>query len=85
MMSSIVSVRRGLSQNLISALYQAWNLKLMEVHTLSPLRIIYARRIIAIDSDVLRDLVPLYNFKNLKNTRGGVLLLVMLQAKRFLK
>ena len=28
----------------------------------------------------LRDLVPLYNFKNEKNTHGGVLILVKFQA-----
>ena len=31
--------------------------------------------------DALRDLVPLYNFKNVKNTRGRVLLLIKLHAK----
>ena len=31
--------------------------------------------------DALRDLVPLYNFKNVKNTRGKVLLLIKLHAK----
>ena len=31
--------------------------------------------------DALRDLVPLYNLKNVKNTHGGFLLLVKLQAK----
>ena len=30
--------------------------------------------------DTLRDLVLLYNFKNAKNTRGGVILLIKLQA-----
>ena len=30
--------------------------------------------------DVLRDLVPLVQFKNVKNTHGGMLLLVKLQA-----
>ena len=30
--------------------------------------------------DVLRDLVPLHNLKIVKNTHGGVLLLVKLQA-----
>ena len=51
----------------------------MEVHTLSPLGTVYAQLTI--------DLVMfcaiwnhLYNFKNVKNTRGGVLLLVKLQA-----
>ena len=29
----------------------------------------------------LRDLVHLYNLKNVKNTRGGVLILVKLQAE----
>ena len=31
--------------------------------------------------DVLRDLVPFYSLKNVKNTNRGVLLLVKLQAK----
>ena len=31
--------------------------------------------------DTLRGLDHLYNFKNVKNTHGGVLLLVKLQAK----
>ena len=31
--------------------------------------------------DVLRDLVPFVQFKNVKNTRGGLSLLVQLQAK----
>ena len=43
--------------------YQAWKLKLMEVHTPSPLRTIYAQRTIGLDSDVLRDLVPFVQFK----------------------
>ena len=30
---------------------------------------------------MLRDLVPLYNLKNMNNTHGGVLLLVKLQAR----
>ena len=34
--------------------------------------------------DVLRDLVPFAQFKNMKNTHGGVLLLVKLQAKTLL-
>ena len=53
----------------------------MEVHTPSPLRTIYAQRTIGLDSDVFRDLVPFVQFKNVKNTHGGVLLLVNLQAK----
>ena len=35
----------------------------MEVHTPSPLRAIYAQRIIGLDSDVLHDLVPFVQFK----------------------
>ena len=62
-MSSIVLFSRGLSRNLISTLYQARKLKLMEVHTPSPLRTIYAQRTIDLDSDVLRDLVPFAQFK----------------------
>ena len=31
--------------------------------------------------DALRDLVPFVQFQNVKNTRGGVLLLVKLQTK----
>ena len=53
----------------------------MEVHTPSPFRTIYAQRTIGLDSDVFRDLVPFVQFKNVKNTHGGVLLLVNLQAK----
>ena len=53
---------RGLSLSLISTLYQAWKLKLMEVHVPSPLRTIYAQRTIGSDSDVLRDLVPFEQF-----------------------
>ena len=34
--------------------------------------------------DALRDLVPLYNLKNLKNTQGRVLQLVRLQASTFI-
>ena len=34
--------------------------------------------------DVLRDLVPFVQFKNVKNTYEGVLLLVKLQAKNIL-
>ena len=30
--------------------------------------------------DVLCDLVPLYNLKNVENTHGGVLLLVLLKG-----
>ena len=63
-MSSIVSFCRGLSLNLISALYQARKLKLTEVHTPSPLRIIYAQRTISSDSDILLDLVLFVQFKN---------------------
>ena len=63
MMSSIVFFCQGLSLNLISTLYQARKLKLMEVHTLSPLRTIYAQRTIGLDSDVLHDLVPFVQFK----------------------
>ena len=63
MMSPIVSFFRGLSLNLISTLYQAWKLKLMEVHTPSPLRTIYAQCTIGLDSDVLHDLVPFVQFK----------------------
>ena len=63
MMSSIVFFCQGLSLNLISTLYQARKLKLMEVHTLSPLRTIYAQRTIGLDSDVLRDLAPFVQFK----------------------
>ena len=62
-MSPIVFFCRGLSLNLISTLYQAWKLKLMEVHTPSPLRTIYAQRTIRLDSDVLSDLVPSVQFK----------------------
>ena len=81
-MSSIVFFCRGLSLNLISTLYQARKLKLMQVHTLSPLRTIYAQRTIGLDSDVLRGLVPFIQLKKTaKNTHGGVLLLVKLQAK----
>ena len=35
----------------------------MEVHTPSPLRIIYAQRTIGLDSYVLRDLVPFVQLK----------------------
>ena len=35
------------------------------------------------DWDALRDLVPFVQFKNVENTRGGVLLLVKLQALAF--
>ena len=62
-MSSIVFFCRGLSLNLISTLYQARKLKLMEVQTPSPLRTIYAQRTIGLDSDALRDLVPFVQFK----------------------
>ena len=53
----------------------------MEVHTPSPLQTIYAQHTIDLDSDVLRYWYHLYNFENVKNTRGGVLFLVKLQAK----
>ena len=53
----------------------------MEVHTPSPLRAIFAQCTIGLDSDVLRDLVPFVQVKNVKNTHGGLLLLVKLQAK----
>ena len=62
-MSSIVFFCRGLSLNLISTLYQARKLKLMQVHTLSPLGTIYAQRTIGLDSDVLRGLVPFIQLK----------------------
>ena len=62
-MSSIVYFCRGLSLNLISTLYQAQKLKLMEVHTPSSLRTIYAQCTIGLHSDVVRDLVPLVQFK----------------------
>ena len=61
MMSSIVFFCPGLSLNLISNLYQAQKLKLMEMHIPSPLRNIYAWR--TSDSDVLHDLVPFVQFK----------------------
>ena len=35
--------------------------------------------------DALRDLVPFVKFKKVKNTHGGVLILVKLQASVFLK
>ena len=63
MVSSIVFFCQGLSLNLISSLYQARKLKLIEVHTPSPLWTIYAQRTIGLDSDVLRDLVPFAQFK----------------------
>ena len=63
MMSPIVSFCRGLSLNLILTLYQAWKLKLMEVHTPYPLRTIYVQHTISLDSDVLHDLVPFVQFK----------------------
>ena len=54
----------------------------MEVHTPSALRTIYAQRKISLDSDILCVIwYHLYNLKNVKNTHGGVLLLVKLQAK----
>ena len=81
-MSSIVSFCRGLSLNLISTLYQAWKLKLIEVHTPSPLQTIYTQRMIGLDSDVLHDLVPFVQLKKRENAHGGVLLLVKLQAKK---
>ena len=63
MVSSIVFFCQGLLLNLISSLYQARKLKLIEVHTPSPLWTIYAQRTIGLDSDVLRDLVPFAQFK----------------------
>ena len=62
-MSPNLSFYRGLSLNLVSALYQAWKLKLMEVHTPSPLRTIYAQRTFGLDSNALRDLVPSAQFR----------------------
>ena len=69
MMSSIVFFCRGLSLNLISTLYQARKLKLMQVHTLSPLRTIYAQRTIGLGSDVLRGLVPFIQLKKKKREK----------------
>ena len=63
MMLPIVSFCRGLSLNLISILYQAWKLKLMEVHSRFPLRTIYGQRTFGLDSKVLHDLVPFVQFK----------------------
>ena len=80
-MSSIVFSCQVLSLNLISTLYQAWKLTIMEVHTSSPLQMSYSQRTIDLDSDVLRDLVPFVQFKKCENTHGEVLLLVKLQAK----
>ena len=57
------------------------SLNLMEVHTPSPLWTIYAQCKIDLNSDVLRNLVPSVQIKNVKNTRRGVLLLVKLEAK----
>ena len=68
-MSSIVFFCRGLSLNLISTLYQARKLKLMQVHTLSPLRTIYAQRTIGLGSDVLRGLVPFIQLKKKKREK----------------
>ena len=62
-MSSIVSFCQGLSLNLIITLYKAWKLKLMERHTPSHLRTIYAQCTNGLDSDILRDLVPFVRFK----------------------
>ena len=62
-MSPNVTFYRGLSLNLVSTLYQAWKLKLMEVHTPSPLRTICAQRTVGLDSNVLRDLVPSAQFR----------------------
>ena len=53
----------------------------MEVHTPSPLQAIYVQCTMDLDSDVLCNFVPFIDFKNVKNTRGGVLHLVKLQAK----
>ena len=63
MISSIVSFCQALSLNTISTPYQVRKLKLMEVHTPSAFRTIYAQRTIRLDSDVLRDLVPFVQFK----------------------
>ena len=40
--------------------------------------------LIHIKCDALRDLVPFVQFKNVKNTHGGVLILVKLQASAWL-
>ena len=61
-MPYIILFCRGLSLNLISTLYHVRKLKLMEVHTPSLLRTIYAQRTIGLDSDVWRDLVPFVQF-----------------------
>ena len=63
MMWSIVFFCWRLSLNLISTLYQAQKLKLMEMQTPSPLRTIYVHYTIGLDSDVLHDLVPFVQFK----------------------
>ena len=63
MMWSIVFFCWRLSLNLISTLYQAQKLKLMEMHTPSLLRTIYAHYTTGLDSDVLHDLVPFVQFK----------------------
>ena len=61
--NDFISCILALSPNLISTLCQARKLKLMEVHTPSPLRTIDAQRTIGLDSDALRDLVPFVQFK----------------------
>ena len=62
-MPYVILFCRGLSLNLSSTLYHVRKLKLMEVHTPSPLRTIYAQCTIGLDSDVLHDLVPFVQFK----------------------
>ena len=62
-MPYVILFCRGLSLNLSSTLYHVRKLKLMEVHTPSPLRTIHAQRTIGLDSDVLCDLVPFVQFK----------------------
>ena len=62
-MSFVVSFFQGLSLNLISTLFYVRKLNLMEVHTPSPLRTIYAHCRIDLDSDVLRNLVPFVQFE----------------------
>ena len=58
----------------------------MKVHTPSPLQTIYAQHTFDLDRHVLRNLVPFVQLKNVKNIRGGVLLLVkLLEACIFIK
>ena len=64
MMSSVVSFCQALSLNLSSSTYQAQKLKFMEVHTPSPLWVIFAQHTIGLDSDLLHDLLPFVQFKN---------------------